>query len=124
MKWCPVLCCWQKVLRACVAIAVTIPLSACKLAECEKVLNREISRDGRFVAEVLEAGNCVSSLNTTVTDVTLTDTDASVDARSTPFTAKGVSDIQLLWRAPNQLTIRYSYPGQVPDRSCTGPART
>lgn len=116
MKWCPAASCWSIVIRAWVTIAMMVLLNTCKFADCEQLLKREISKDGRFVAEALEAGNCVSSLNTTITDVTLTDADAWIGARSTPFTAKGVSDVQLFWRAPNQLTIRYSFPGRVPER--------
>lgn len=99
-----------------VAFVVALLLSACKFGDCARVLKRQVSRGGRFVAEVQEAGNCFSSLNTIVIDVKLTDTQGWLFANRVVLTAKGLSDVQLVWLASNQLAIRYSYPGQVPDR--------
>lgn len=63
-------------LRTATLVALAV-LGSCRLFEqCNKRLSEAVSPSGRFSAGVYESGNCISSLNTVVTDVTIMDNSA------------------------------------------------
>lgn len=99
-----------------VGVLAVLLLNSCGPVSCDKTLQQQPSSDGRFIGSIVEAGNCVSSLNTVVVDVRVTDKQAWVRGSATVFSAKGVSEVQLRWLAPTRLQVTYSYPGQVPER--------
>jgi hypothetical protein len=101
--------------RTTTLVALTL-LGSCRLFEqCNKRLSEAVSPSGRFSAGVYESGNCISSLNTVVTDVTIMDNSALLRRTYTPFTIKGADSVTVTWEGNRKLVVEFVIPGVTSD---------
>jgi hypothetical protein len=82
-------------------------VSGCSNGECNKLRSRADSNSGRFSAEIYEAGNCIATMNTVVTDVVARDMSARIFRERNVFSVSNSIPVRLSWSSPTQLTIEH-----------------